>query len=73
MTNKHDFEEEEEEEDDGLVKERRKRRIKSKKKFKKHQVGSSKKMKGFIQSKPRKHDWHELMDDEGEEDYGIDQ
>ena len=72
--NKYDYiEEDDDEEDDGTIKERRKRRIKNKKnknKFNKRLANSPKKIKGFIQNRPRNHNWHELIDDE-EEDYEI--
>jgi hypothetical protein len=64
MTNKYDFEEEDEDEDDGFTKDRRKRRIKNNKKFKRHKALGPKKIKGFIQDKPRKRNWRELIDDE---------
>lgn len=71
MTNKYDYEEkEEEDDDDGFTKEDRKRRIKNKRKFKKTWFNGPKKIGGFIQNKPRNHNWRELMDDEEDDDYG---
>ncbi len=71
MTNRYDFEEDEEEEekDDGVIKDRRKQRIKNNKKFKKHVTPGPKRIRGFLQNKPRKRNWRELMDSEDEYDF----
>lgn len=65
MTNKYDYEDEDDDDDEDLpTKETRKRRIKNKRKFKKRWFNNPKKMNGFIQNKPRNHNWKELMEDE---------
>ena len=68
MTDRYDFEDEEDDELDGDTKDRRKYRIKTKEKFKKRRATHPKKLKGYLQDKPRKRDWSQLMDKE--DDYG---